>query len=169
MGYTALVHKEGPDKQVFESGAVNELKSGSILDIHDGALVEVNDYHTPAKVTFAFAAGAANVSECTIAVLDGAGVAVTTPQILTMLLSDAATGLAVTSHAADTLAAKAASGSIINALVAGKCHMVQTLANGSYVAEITDTHKTAFYVTAYLPVIGKTFVSRVMVAGDYGA
>jgi hypothetical protein len=34
---------------------------------------------------------------------------------------------------------------------------------------ITNAAKTLYYVAAYLPVIGKTFVSRVMVAGDYGA
>jgi hypothetical protein len=159
--YNAKVHKEGADTQVFESG--------SILDKKAGMLEKVNAYPVPASVTFAFAAGAANLSECTIAVLDGAGVAVTTPQIVLFWLSDAATGLGLTSHALDTLAAKAASGTILTAVTAGKCGNVQTLANGTFVAELTDTHKTAFYIAAYLSNIGKTFVSRVMAAADYGA
>ena len=161
MSYTAKVHKSGSDTLVLESGA--------ILDVKSGAVVKVNAIPVPAAVTFSFASAASTVSECTISVKDGAGVAVTTPQIITFHLSDAATGLAVTGTAADTLAAKAASGSILSVAVAGKADTIQTLANGTYVAEITSAAKTLYYIAAYLPSTGLTYVSRVMVAGDYGA
>lgn len=161
MGYTALVHKEGPDKQVFESG--------STLDVKAGVVEKVGDYPVPASVSFSFAAAASGVSECTIAVKDGAGVAITTPQFIDFWLSDAATGLGLTGTVATTLAAKGASGTIVNVLTAQKAGLVQTLADGTFVAVITNAAKTLYYVAAYLPSIGKTFVSRVMVAGDYGA
>jgi hypothetical protein len=155
--YTAKVHKDGPDTQVLESGA--------ILDVKDGAVIKANTYPMPASVTFAFAAGAANASGCTISVLDGAGVAVTTPQNIIVLLSDAATGLAVTTHADVTIAPT--TGSVLDVLVANKCHLVQTSATGVCVDVITDAHKTTFYVAAYLPSIGRTFVSRIMATADY--
>lgn len=122
----------------------------------------------PATATFSPAAGGSNVSEVTITVKDGNGVAVTTPVIIDVLLSDAATGLGLTATTASgAVAAKSASGTDLSTLVSKKALKVQTLANGTYVLSITDTAKTGFYVVANIPG-QKPSVSSQLVSGNYG-
>ena len=124
----------------------------------------------PADVSFAYAAGAANVSEVTITVLDAAGVAIAEPFSLDIWLSDAATGLALTgTSASGTVQAKSASGEDRSIETAKKHLRVQTLATGIYILEITDSAKTGFYPAAIIPGTGKTAVGAAMVSGDYGA
>jgi hypothetical protein len=144
-------------------------KEDGLLTLEPGAVLKVGTANVAASVTFTFTAAASTVSECAIAVLDGAGVAVTTPQVIHFWLSDAATGLGLTGTAATTLAVKSACGTDLSVLVAAKADLVQTLATGIYTSNITSSAKTLYYVAAYLPAVGKTFVSRVMVTGDYGA
>ncbi len=123
----------------------------------------------PFNVTFAYAAGAANIAEVTITVVDAAGVAIATPFSLDVWLSDAASGLALTGTAASgTVQAKSASGEDRSVLTAKKNLLVQTLASGIYILEITDTAKTAFYPAAIVPGTGATAVGAVMATGDYG-
>lgn len=120
------------------------------------------------QVSFTFTAGAANVAEVAIALLDGHGDAVALPQPFKVWLSDAATGLGLTATSASgTVQAKAASGTDFAVLTAKKALIVQPLATGVYTLEITDTAKTAFYVAVQLP-DGRVNVSRVMATGDYG-
>lgn len=119
-------------------------------------------------VTFAFAAGAANVAEVAITVVDGNGDTVAEHSKFAVYLSDAATGIGVTgTTASGTVAAKSASGTDYVVDTAKKYTRVGTLATGIYTLEITDSAKTAFYVAVDQG--GQVTVSRVMVTGDYGA
>jgi len=121
------------------------------------------------SISFAAAAGGANVSEVTITVRDAAGNAIAKPFILDVWLSDAATGIGLTgTTASGTVQAKAASGTDLQAVTAKKHLRVQTLATGIYILEITDSAKTAFYACAALPTTGEVQVSAVLATGNYG-
>lgn len=123
----------------------------------------------PGSITFAAAAGGSNICEVTITVKDAAGATIAAPHVLTIWLSDAATGAGLTgTSASGTVQAKAASGADFAALTAKKALVVQTLATGLYILEITDTAKTGFYVCAALPTDGSTQVSAQLVTGNYG-
>ena len=124
----------------------------------------------PATVTFAIAAGGANVSEVTITVKDAAGTTLAGGRNLEVWLSDAATGLGITgTTASGTVTAKSASGTVLTALTAKKHLAVQTLTTGVFILEITDTAKTGFYVAVKHPLTGAPIVSAQLVAGNYGA
>lgn len=122
-----------------------------------------------ANVTFAAAAGGANVCEVTLTCKDAAGSTIARTQNLTVWLSDASSGAGLTGTAASgTVQAKSASGADLGTLTAKKALVVQTLATGVYTLEITDTGKTGYYVCAAIPGNGKTVVSTQLVTGDYG-
>ena len=132
--------------------------------------MSVGNKELPSDIAFTIAAGGANVSEITIAPTDVSGNVITGVHNLTVILSDAATGVGLTgTSASGTVQAKSASGTDLAALTAKKALAVQTLANGTYILEITDTAKTGFYVAAAIPSHGLLEVSRVLVSGDYGA
>ena len=125
--------------------------------------------HIPTDLSFAIAAAATNVSNVTISVVNKDGYTIPGVHILDVWLSDAATGIGLTgATASGTVQAKTASGTVHGALTAKKALRVSTLADGTFVLEITDSAKTGFYVAAASGII-PTQVSRVMVAGDYGA
>lgn len=124
----------------------------------------------PANVTFAAAAGGANVCEVTITVVDAAGSAIAEVFNLDIWLSDAATGAGLTgTTASGTVQVKAASGADLQEVTAKKHLRVQTLATGIYILEITDTGKTGFYPCAVIPGTGKTVVSTQLQTADYGS
>jgi hypothetical protein len=148
--------------------------SAAEIDALDGITSIVGELNLvddmPANVTFAYAAGAANVAEVTITVVDSAGVAIAEAFVLDVYLSDAATGVGITgTSASGTVQAKAASGADLAIVTAKKHLQVQTLATGIYILEITDVAKTAFYPCAVIPSIGKIAIGAVMASGDYGA
>jgi hypothetical protein len=122
-----------------------------------------------ANITFSPAAGAANVSDVTITVKDAAGATIAAPFNLDVWLSDAATGAGLTgTTASGTVTAKAASGAVIATHSAKKALLVQTLATGVFILEITDTAKTGFYVAATVPSTGRTVVSAQLITANYG-
>jgi hypothetical protein len=122
-----------------------------------------------AGLSFTPAAGGANVCEVTIQVQDAAGASLSGVFTLVVVLSDAATGVGLTGTAASgTVQAKSASGTDLGALTAKKALMVQTLADGSYVLEITDTENTEYYVAASIPSTGVSAVSAQLETSDYG-
>lgn len=125
----------------------------------------------PSALTFAFAAGAANVTEVTITVVDRLGNTVAGVFEMLTWLSDAATGAGLTATTASgTVTAKAASGADFGALTAKKALILQTLATGVAILEITDTAKTGFYVGSNLVGLGDARgISSQLVSGDYGA
>lgn len=121
-------------------------------------------------VSFAAAAGGANVCEVTATVKNAAGATLAGVRSLLVWLSDAATGAGLTgTSASGTVQVKAASGADFGALTAKKALMVQTLADGTYVLEITDSAKTGFYVCATDLGSGKTSVSTQLQTADYGS
>lgn len=182
--YQPGVYKEqGGERQVVASGASLDVESGGEIDIESGgslklagtaitstaAELNVSDGRV-ADVTFAAAAGGANVCEVTITCVDAAGTAVAEAHVLDVWLSDAATGAGLTgTTTSGTVTAKAASGAVFSTYTAKKDLRVQTLATGIFILEITDTAKTAFYVCAKNPHTGKTEISTVLATGDYGS
>lgn len=125
--------------------------------------------HIPVDISFAIAAGAANVTNVTISVTNKDGLVIPGVHALDVWLSDAATGIGLTATSASgTVQAKSASGTDLGALTAKKALRVLTLATGVYTLEITDTAKTGFYVAAATGIL-PTQVSRQLVTGDYGA
>lgn len=132
--------------------------------------ISVGNKELPSDIAFTIAAGGANVSEITLAVTDISGNTITGVHNLTVTLSDAATGVGLTATSASgTVQAKTALGTDLAALSAKKALAVQTLADGTYVLEITDTAKTTFYVAATVPAHGLVQVSRILATADYGA
>lgn len=124
--------------------------------------------NAPVSFTFAAASAGTNVAEVTITAKDADGNTVAAPLLCTVWLSDAATGVGLTSTAASgTVAAKSASGVDFGVLTAKKATVVQTLATGIYILEITDSAKTAFFVAAQAP-NGAVSISDVLATGDYG-
>jgi len=188
-----VYREQGGNRMVVKSGASFDVESGGEIDIESGGALKIAGTDVasevaaisgttatagelnisdgaPASVSFAYASAAANVSEVTITVKDAAGVAIASPFIFDVWLSDAATGAGLTGTAASgTVTAKAASGVVIATHTAKKALRVQALATGIFILEITDTAKTAFYPCASSPNTGIVQVGAVMASGDYGA
>lgn len=121
----------------------------------------------PYSVTFSPAAGASNVCEVTITVVDYAGVTVAEAVNFDLWLSDATSGAGVTATTASgAVAAKTSSGADLAVLTTKKAIRAQTLATGVYILSITDTAKTLFKVCAQID--GKTVVSTALTAAQYG-
>lgn len=122
-----------------------------------------------ASFTFAYAAGGENVAEVTITAKDAAGATVDAARPFMVWLSDADTGVGLTGTAASgTVQAKSASGADFATFTAKKCLLVQPLATGIYILEITDSAKTAYYPCAST-LDGRAFsVGAQMATGNYG-
>jgi hypothetical protein len=121
----------------------------------------------PAAITFAHAAGASNIVNLSFTARDAAGNAMTKPTFIDVWLSDAADGLAITSHVADTITASA--GSVWHVNTAAASLRVQTNSAGLATLVVTDTHKTAFYVCAALGIDPRPNLIHLLAGGDYGA
>lgn len=161
---------------------VDELKVAGVdvtaamaeLAALNGLTVTVAELNTligrPMLCTLAAAAGASNVSDVTITVKNAAGGAITRPTLVHVWLAGDADGLGVTSHAADTFAVKANSGTTFGATnAAGTGLLAQTKADGTLVISVTDTHKTAQFIAAQ-PVGAQIIsVGTIVVTADYGA
>jgi hypothetical protein len=120
----------------------------------------------PAAITMTHAVGASNVVNLTFTVKDAAGVAVAKPAFMEFWLSDAATGLAITAHPADTITAS--TGSVWHVNTAAASLKVQTSASGVAVLVVTDTHKTATYACAALPIDPRPNLIHLLATGDFG-
>ena len=122
------------------------------------------------NVSFSAAAGSSNVCNVTLTVKDNDGKVVAKPVLLLVWLSDAATGIGLTgTSASGTVTAKNGYGQDMGAITAKKCLFAQTLADGTFVLEITDTAKTHFYVcAAFLADKGRVAVSDPLTTANYG-
>jgi hypothetical protein len=120
----------------------------------------------PATITITHSAGAANIVNVTFTVKDANGTALDLPTLIDVWLSDAATGLAVTTHAADTITAS--TGSIFHTYTTGISFRLQTSATGVATLVVTDTHKTAYYACAALGIDARPTI-HLLATGDYGA
>lgn len=194
---TTIFHVEqGAKRAVVGSSASLDVASGGEIDIESGASLKlagtaiassaaelnildgvtataaelnITD-NMPSDITFAYAAGAANISEVTVTVKDAAGATIAGVFNFDIWLSDASSGAGLTgTSASGTVTAKASSGAIIGTDTAKKALRVQTLATGIFILQITDTSKTAFYPAAALPGTGATVVGAQMASGDYGS
>ena len=110
---------------------------------------------------------AANISNATIQLKDAAAANLTHSCLVRVWLSDANTGVGLTSHAADTITAS--TGTVWHVDTAAASLLVQTDATGKAVLVITDTHKTGFYVACDFANGRAYSVSAQMAGGDYGA
>ena len=149
-----------------------ECLCGRSLDQYSGRLTstfkEVNVLDgVPASIAISHTAGASNIVNITFTVTDATGAAIAMPTFIDVWLSDAATGLAITSHAADTITASKGSVWHVNTTA---CSMrLQTAADGIATIVVTDTHKTPFYVCAALGIDPRPNVIHLLAGGDYGA
>ena len=122
------------------------------------------------SVTFTPAAGGSNECDCTLQVVDSEAVALPGFHNLMVWLSDSPAGEGLTATTASgTVTAKASSGAVIGTLTAKMALLVQTLKDGSFVLEITDSAKTDFYVcAAFLDEPKAPIVSAILETADYG-
>lgn len=158
--------KQNPDGS---TSLINSADSNEVIKFTSDNIATINGNSIPKSVSFTAAAGAANVCEVTIKVLDGSGTAIAAPFTLDIWLSDAATGAGLTATTASgAVAAKAASGADFSTFVSKKALRVQTLATGIYILSITDTAKTGFYVCAQLPGNGKAQIGTQLITANYG-
>lgn len=177
MPVTKVRSKWDSGNLIFEDLSGNQVAgitpTGLELGVSGTALsataAEVNAVNgAVADFTFAAAAGAANVTEVTITAKDADGATVAVPHVFTVWLSDAATGAGLTgTTASGTVTAKASSGAVIGTLTAKKALVVQALATGVFILEITDTAKTGFYVCAQ-SFNGLVQAADQLESGDYG-
>jgi len=185
MSYQGKVYrKQGGDELVVASGGAITVETGGSLTVAgvtiDDSTLAVNDLTAtaaelnaldaaPAALTFAAAAGGANVCEVTVTVKDAGGSTVAAVHNLDLWLSDADTGAGLTgTTASGTVTAKSASGIVLDTYTAKKALRVQTLATGVFILEITDSAKTGFYVAGQVPLTGATAVSDQLETADYG-
>ncbi len=143
------------------------LKLSSVTVTASAAEINGRVTGQPSTATLAAAAGASTEAIVTITVKDGAGVAVTAPVTMHVMLSDASTGLGITGTTASGAVAAGDTGSVLLATVSKKLLMVQTSAAGVFKLSITDSAKTQFYVVVNVPGC-KPVVARVLTA-NYGA
>lgn len=135
----------------------------------DVGVLKLNGVQVPESVSFTPAAGAANVCDVVLQVIDADGNALAGVFHLDVYLSDAATGVGLTgTSASGTVTAKTSAGAVVGTYLAKKALRVQTLATGAFTLEITDTSKTAFYPCAIVPVTGKVVVGTVLATANYG-
>lgn len=147
----------------------NKHDYGSKERVNFGGRVAIGGKQIVSDVTFSAAPGAANVTEVTITVRDGAGNAIAEVHALDVYLSDAATGAGLTATTASgTVTVKAGSGTVLGTHTTKKALRVLTDVAGVFVLEITDTAKTLFYVCAVLAVSGRVIVSEQLATEDYG-
>lgn len=176
MGGDSIEVESGGVVQVKSGGRVHvasggeiTVASGATLNVESGGVMKSSGTNLPASVSTAAAAGGANVAEVTFTVKDAAGVAIAGVFNMDIWLSDAATGAGLSSTAASgTVQAKAASGTDLAVLTTKKALRVQTKTDGTYILEITDSSKTAYYPCAQVPGLGRTNVGTRLITGNYG-
>lgn len=120
----------------------------------------------PASIAISHTAGASNIINVTFTVTDANGVAIAKPAFIDVWLSDAATGLAITTHPADTITAS--KGSVWHVNTAAASLRLQTAADGIATIVVTDTHKTAFYACAALGIDPRPNAIHSVATGEFG-
>ena len=158
------------DAQTLQISDVAVTASAAEINALDGATMTADELNllagAPASVGFGIAAGATNVCAVTLTAKDAAGATLQAPVELDVWLTDAATGIGLTSH---TPVLAITTGAQMGILTAAKALRVQANVSGVVVMTITDAGKNLYYIAAQP--VGRTAasVSRVLTAGDYGA
>lgn len=123
----------------------------------------------PVFATITPTAGASTVCNLKVQMQDASGNALPGIYNFDMWLSDAATGAGLTgTTASGGIAAVAASGVVLTALVASKLIRAQTKADGSFTLAITDSARTLFYPCMQTPGDGQTVAGAQLITGNYG-
>ncbi|KPK71861.1 MAG: hypothetical protein AMJ84_05450 [Acidithiobacillales bacterium SM23_46] len=167
--YATLNYTEqGGARQVI--GGQLDIVSGGELDVESGGALKLKGTAVPSTLSFAAAAGGANVCEVTISVKDNAGNVLAGNWPLIVWLSDDAGGEGLTSTTASgTVQAKSNEGADLTALTAKKHLTCVCKDAGTYVLEITDSAKTGFYVSAAICGGLAHGVSAQVQTADYGS
>ena len=95
-----------------------------------------------ASVSFAVAAGAADVCVITGTLKDAAGATIAASRPLILYISEAATGIGITADTYST-GASVTTGTLLVALTANKAWLINTHTDGTFAISITDTAKPA--------------------------
>jgi hypothetical protein len=163
------------DDETYTLTAGSNSRVG-VIDRYVGTDTAVVEFQTaepsagPQRLSFAAAAGAENVANVTISVLDKDGRLVAGNHALAIWLSDDAGGAGLTgTTASGTVQAASGEGAVLTALTAKKHITAVTKAAGTFVLEITDSAKTGFYVAAAVLGAVGVGVSAQLVAGNYGS
>lgn len=169
-GQSKIYQKQQPESVTINGNTVTTeevVAAGGLLNT-TGGLTAYKSKILPAIVSFAIAAGAANHSVITITIQDNGAQAITgTPFDLDVILSDLATGVGVTATAPST-SLTVTTGTQLNSYVTNKALYVQSDTNGIIVINIFDTAKTGYFVMVQGGQIPIPYISRQLVAGDYG-
>lgn len=144
------------------------------LDILDGVTATTDELNIldgmPAQVAWNYSSAAANVCEATLTVQDAAGATVAGFHELTVYLSDTADCAALTdTSASGTVQAKSGAGTDATTITSKKAMRVITAIDGTYILEITDTGKTAFYPCATTPGTSAINAGAQLQTADYGS
>ena len=154
-------------KSIYDYHLTEDCVTAQKIDGLTSSIAELNVIDgVPASIAITHAAGAANVVDVTFTVTDGNGAAIAKPAFIDVWLSDAATGLAITSHPADSITAS--TGSVWHVETAAIALKLQTSASGVATIVVTDTHKTAFYVCAALGIDPRPNAIHLLATGNYG-
>lgn len=120
--------------------------SGSITDatgVTSSTVAELNLVdNAVASVSWAVAAGAANVCVLTGTIKDAAGATIAASRPILLYISEASTGIGITADAYST-GASITTGTQLIALTANKAWLINTHTNGTFAISITDTNKPA--------------------------
>ncbi len=151
---------------------VSEGESADLIGDNAATIAtEATEVSLPATFTFTpSAAGGTNICDVSIQAVDVNGDPLTGVFNYNLWLSDASSGLGHTASAASgTVTNKSACGLVVDIQVAKKAMQVQTLADGSFVLEITASGKTHYYVCVQNPANGRTIVGAQLQTSDYGS
>ena len=135
--------------------AANLTATGAELNLIDNAV---------ASVSFAVAAGAANVCVITGTIKDAAGATIAASRPLILYISEASTGIGITADTYST-GASVTTGTQLIALTANKAWLINTHTDGTFAISITDTGKPADQrLVAINPVQGTLSISAASAA-----
>jgi hypothetical protein len=138
------------------------------VHLNGADLFDTAEVPYPQSVTISAAAGSANVTNVTFQLKDGAGNALANVTAFEVWLSDAATGIGLTTTTASGSVGAGSAGADLGAVTTKKALRVATDATGKYVLSITDTGKTGFYPCCTIPGTNKAAVGSQLVTGNYG-
>jgi hypothetical protein len=158
---SSATHFKALDATTLYVNGTQVTSTAAELNRNDGAI---------ASFSITYAAGAANVAEATITLKDAAGSTIAAARPFLVWLSDAATGVSPSgATTSGTVQAKSASGTVMGTLTAKQSLIVQSLATGVFILEITDTAKTKFYVCASTLDGRAVTVGAQMATASYGS
>jgi hypothetical protein len=132
-----------------------------------GARMEFDGVPAGLKITFAYAAGAANHCVVTLRVQDFQGNNLQQVFDLDFYLSDSSTGVGV-SATAPSGGYSITTGTSLNIKVTGLAGEALTDGTGKLVVNITDTAKTLYFPAAEAPGTGVTWVGPQLQTSNYG-